>query len=88
MAILCFVLVGVGVLLILLGAYMSLKEWQKKLDEHPKVKEQAPRRQSQGLGEACGGDQRLSGRPAAHRLGDRNHYYWCNVRRSFRPIGW
>ena len=53
MAIMGLVLVGVGILLILLGAYMSLKDWQKKLDELPHVQKQA-------LGDALKGLARLA----------------------------
>lgn len=49
MAIACFVLVGVGVLLILLGAYMSLRDWQRKLDEKPVSKEQSLDKSLEGL---------------------------------------
>jgi len=49
MAIMGLVLVGVGVLLILLGAYMSHKEWQRKLDELPHVQAQALEDELKGL---------------------------------------
>jgi len=65
MAILCFVLVGVGVLLILLGAYMSLKEWQKKLDEHLKVKEQALADNLKGLAKLA---EAIKGYPVGQQL--------------------
>jgi len=41
MAVVCFILVGVGVLLILLGAFMSLRDWHEKLDEKPASKPQS-----------------------------------------------
>jgi hypothetical protein len=41
MTIACFVLVGVGTLLILIGVYISVVDWQKKLDELPVDRKQA-----------------------------------------------
>lgn len=54
MAIACFVLVGLGTLLILLGAYMSVREWKKKLDELPVDRKQAK------LGEQLSGLAKLA----------------------------
>ncbi len=65
MAILCFVLVGVGVLLILLGAYMSVKDWQRKLDENPKAKEQALGDDLKGLAKLA---EALKGYPVGQQL--------------------
>jgi hypothetical protein len=65
MAIVCFVLVGVGVLLILLGAYMSLKEWKKKLDEKPEVKAQALAENLKGLAKLA---EAIKGYPVGQQL--------------------
>jgi hypothetical protein len=49
MAIACFILVGVGVLLILLGAYMSLKDWKDKRDATPVSTRQSLDKSLEGL---------------------------------------
>jgi hypothetical protein len=49
MAIVCFVLVGLGGLLIILGAYISLKDWQNKLDQKPRAEAQALGQTLKGL---------------------------------------
>jgi hypothetical protein len=49
MAVACFVLVGVGVLLILLGTYMSLKDWKDKRDATPVDTRQSLDKSLEGL---------------------------------------
>jgi hypothetical protein len=65
MAIACFILVGLGVLLILLGAYMSLEEWKKELDKHPKVKEQSLADNLKGLAKLA---EAIKGYPRGQQL--------------------
>jgi predicted PurR-regulated permease PerM len=57
--------VAVYIILILLGAYISLREWQKKLDEHPQVKEQALADELKGLAKLA---EAIKGYPVGQQL--------------------
>jgi hypothetical protein len=59
MAILCFVLVGLGILLILLGVYLSLQDWER----NAKPKAKAP------LGEELKGLAKLADALKGYPLG-------------------
>lgn len=83
MAIACFVLVGVGVLLILLGAYKSVKDWENKLERLPVDRKQTK------LAEALNGLAKLAdaikGYPPRQqdRLGNSRTHHCRNVRWCF-----
>lgn len=65
MAVVCFVLVGVGVVLILLGAYMSLNDWKAKRDRAPEDKAQSFDKTLEGLAKLA---DAIKGYPVGQQL--------------------